>query len=73
MKQTEERLHKPFYYPKERYDDSFISGYSQGIYHMRKAISHLQDQTDSHELQELYLYSLHLIQEMTKTFNTKEK
>ena len=66
---TEERLRKPFFAPREKYEDSFISGYGQAIYHMRQAISHMQDQTDSPELHDLFMYSIHLVKEMKEHFS----
>ena len=70
---TEERIKNPFFYTKEKYNNDFITGYSQAILAMRTALSHIQGQNDTEELQELYIYSMYLIEKLNETFNTKEK
>jgi len=73
MKNREENFQNPFFAPKEKYDDNFISGYSNAIRHMREAISHIQSQNDTEELSELFMYSQLLIQKLKEKFTTNDK
>ena len=68
---TEDRIKNPFFYSKDRYTNDFITGYSQAILAMRTALSHIQLQNDTEELQELYVYSIYLIEKLNETFNIK--
>ena len=67
----EKELQNPFFAPKEKYDDTFISGYSNAIRHMREAIGHIQSQNDTEELRELFMYSKTLIGKLKEKFETK--
>jgi hypothetical protein len=69
----EENLQNPFFAPKEKYDDTFISGYSNAIRHMREAIGHIQSQNDTEELSELFMYSKLLIQKLKEKFSNDDK
>ena len=69
----EENLQNPFFAPKEKYDDTFISGYSNAIRHMREAIGYIQSQNDTEELSELFMYSKLLIQKLKEKFPNNDK